>query len=49
MHEMIVLAREIPLRTLDLDHPRAGFGQLAREIGRGHGLFDGYDEHAFEI
>ncbi|MBX9456445.1 MAG: hypothetical protein KL863_10735 [Rhizobium sp.] len=50
MDEMIVLAGEIAFRPLDLDDAGAPLRPgLPGQIGRGHRLFDGNDEHAFEI
>ena len=48
VHDVIVMAREIALRALDLDDASAGVGQPAGALRRGDCLFDGDDEEAFE-
>jgi hypothetical protein len=46
MHDMVVLASEIALGTLNLDDTRAGIGEAARALRRCHGLFDRNDKKA---
>ena len=46
MHERIVAAREIALRALDLDDPRAGIGKPAGADGRRNRLLERDDEEA---
>ena len=49
LHGRVVPAREVALpRPLDLDHPGAEVGQLARRERRGHRLLDGDDERALQ-
>ena len=44
MREIVIPAREIALRPLDLDHARAGVGKPTGAQGRSHRLFDRNDE-----
>ena len=46
VHDVIVVAREIAFRALDLDHARAGVGQAAGAVRRRHRLLDRDDEEA---
>ena len=46
VHEIVVTAREIALRPLDLDDARAGIGEPARAHRRGDRLFERHDEEA---
>ena len=48
VHDVIVMAREIALRALDLDDASAGVRQPAGALRRGDCLFDRDDEEAFE-
>src|ERR1700746_595056 len=45
---MVVAARKISLRPLDLDAPRAGIGKAAGAQRCGDGLFDRHHQHSFE-
>jgi hypothetical protein len=49
VHQPVIAAREVALGALDLHHARAGVGQAARGVGRGHGLFQGHHEKAFQV
>src|SRR5262249_18079920 len=44
--ELVVVAREIALRPLDLDHPRAGVGEPAGAHGRRHRLLERHHQQA---
>ena len=46
--ELVVAAREVALRPLDLDHARAGIREPARAGRRRDRLFERHDEEAFE-
>ncbi len=48
VHEVVVAAREIALRPLDLDDARAGIGEPARAHRRRDRLFERDDEKAGE-
>jgi hypothetical protein len=48
VHEVVVAAREVALRPLDLDHARPGIGEATRTHRRGDGLFERNDEEAGE-
>ncbi len=48
VNEMIVLAREVALRPLDLDDARAGIGEMTGAMRRRHRLLDRDDKKAFE-
>ena len=48
MHDVVIAAREIALRPLDLDDARAGIGKLAGAHRRRDRLFQRNDEEAFE-
>jgi len=49
LHVAVVAPREVALRPLQLDHPRPGVGQARGAVGRGHRLFQGDHQQAFEI
>src|SRR6185437_5016966 len=44
MHHVIVSARKVALRPLDLNDPRAGVSEPARALRRGHRLLDRNDK-----
>ena len=46
MRYAVVAAREIALRPFDLDHARAGIGEPAGRLRRGHRLFERDHENA---
>ena len=46
MHEIVIAAREIAFRPLDLDDARAGISEPARAHRRGDRLFERDDEKA---
>ena len=46
--DIVIAAREVALRPLDLDHARAGVGEPAGAHRRGDGLFERDHEEAFE-
>src|SRR6185369_10716914 len=48
VHQAVITAGEVAFRPLDLDHARAGVGELAGAVRRGDGLLDRNDEEAFE-
>ena len=48
MHEVVVVAGEVALGPLQLDHARARVRQLAAGQRRGHGLVEREDERAGE-
>ncbi len=48
VHQIVIAAREIALRPLDLDDARAGVGEPARAHRTGDGLFERDDEEAGE-
>ena len=48
MHMIVVMAREVALRPLDLDHARAGIGEPAGRLRRRHRLFERDHEDAGE-
>ena len=48
VRDVVVAAREVALRALDLDDARAGIGEPAGAHRRGHGLFERDDQQAFE-
>ena len=48
VHRAVVVARNIAARPLDLDHPRAGIGQLGRAQRRRRRLVDGNYENVGE-
>jgi hypothetical protein len=48
VHEIVVAAREVAFRPLDLDHPRAGIGEPARAHRRRDRLFERNDKEAGE-
>ncbi len=48
VHEIVIAAREVAFRPLDLDDARAGIGQPARAHRRGDRLFERDDEEAGE-
>ena len=49
LNELVVLAREVAFRPLDLDHACPGLGQPAGQVRRRHRLFDGHDEKTGQI
>jgi len=46
VHEIVIAARKIAFRPLDLDHPRAGIGEAARAHWRRDCLFERNDKEA---
>src|SRR6185295_11887123 len=48
VNDVIVVAREIAFRPLDLDHARAGIGETARALRRRDSLLDRNDKKAIE-
>ena len=46
--QVVIAAREIAVRPLDLDHPRAGIGEPAAAHRRRHRLFERHHEEAGE-
>ena len=48
VYGLVVPAREVTFRSLNLDHAGTGVGQAARTPRRSYGLFQRYDKDAIK-